>query len=228
MSRILVHVEGQTEESFVNTVLAPHLYRVGYTGVSARLLGNARQRSRRGGIRPWDSVRRDILNHLSADQATLATTMVDYYGLPDTWPGREEGGQKETLQARAASVEQAVLDDISESLGGSFDPRRFVPYVVMHEFEGLLFSDPDRFGQGMGMPDLSSELQAIRDEFDNPEEINDSPETHPSERIMKLYKGYQKPLMGVLAVEEIGLDAIREECPLFDRWVEMLEQRAGL
>ena len=228
VSRILVHVEGQTEESFVNTVLAPHLFSFGYTSVSARLLGNARQRSRRGGIRPWDSVRRDILNHLTGDQVTLATTMVDYYGLPDTWPGRKEGGQKGTLQARAASVEQAVLDDISESLGGSFEPRRFVPYVVMHEFEGLLFSDPDRFAQGMGMPDLSSELQAIRDEFDTPEEINDSPETHPSERIMELYKGYQKPLMGVQAAEEIGLDAIREECPLFDRWVEKLEQRAGL
>ena len=227
MSRILVHVEGQTEESFVNNVLAPHLYRVGYALVSPRLLGNARQRSRRGGIRPWDSVRKDILNHLTADQTALATTMVDYYGLPDTWPGREEGGQKGTLQARAASVEQAVLDDISESLGGSFDPRRFVPYVVMHEFEGLLFSDPDRFARGIGRPNLSSEFQAIRDDFDSPEAINDSPETHPSERIMELYQGYQKPLMGVLAVEEIGLDAIRGECPLFDRWVEKLEQRAG-
>ena len=227
MSRILVHVEGQTEESFVNNVLAPHLFRVGYTLVSARLLGNARQRSRRGGIRPWDSVRKDILSHLSSDQAALATTMVDYYGLPETWPGRKQAGSKKTLRARAASVEQAVLEDISESLGGSFDPRRFVPYVVMHEFEGLLFSDPDRFARGIGRPDLSSELQAIRADFDTPEEINDSPETHPSERIMELYKGYQKPLMGVLAVEEIGLDAIRGECPLFDRWVEKLEQRAG-
>ena len=228
MSRILVHVEGQTEENFVNTVLAPHLYNVGYTSVSARLLGNARQRSRRGGIRPWESVRTDILNHLTGDQATLATTMVDYYGLPGTWPGREEGGQKGTLQARAASVEQAVLVDISESLGGAFDRRRFVPYVVMHEFEGLLFSDPDRFARGIGMPGISSELQAIRDEFNTPEEINDSPETHPSERIMELYAGYQKPLMGVLAAEEIGLDAIRGECPLFNSWIEELEQRAGL
>ena len=228
VSRILVHVEGQTEESFVNTVLAPHLSNFGYTSVRPRLLGNARQRSRRGGIRPWDSVRKDILNHLTADQTALATTMVDYYGLPETWPGRKQAGHQKSLRKRAASVEQAVLDDISESLGGSFDPRRFVPYVVMHEFEGLLFSDPDRFAQGMGMPDLSSELQAIRDEFDNPEEINDSPETHPSRRVRDLYKGYQKPLMGVLAAEEIGLDAIRGECPLFSRWVEELEQRAGL
>ena len=223
-----MHVEGQTEASFVDNVLAPHLYRVGYTLVGARLLGNARQRSRRGGIRPWDSVRKEILNHLATDQDVLATTMVDYYGLPETWPGRKQAGHQKSLRKRAASVEKAVLDDISESLGDAFDPRRFVPYVVMHEFEGLLFSNPDRFAQGIGMPKLSSELRAIRDEFDTPEEINDSPETHPSERIRELYGGYQKPLMGVLAAEEIGLDAIRGECPLFDRWVEELEQRAGM
>ena len=117
MSRILVHVEGQTEERFVNQVLAPHLYSVGYASVGARLLGNARQRSRRGGIRPWDSVRSDILNHLAADHETLATTMVDYYGLPDTWPGRSQAGARNTLSERAASVEEAVLDDIAGSLG---------------------------------------------------------------------------------------------------------------
>ena len=32
--------------------------------------------------------------------------------------------------------------------------------------------------------------------------------------------------MGVLAVEAIGLDAIRRECPLFGEWVRMLEDRA--
>ena len=217
MSRILVHVEGQTEESFVNNLLAPHLYRVGYTLVSARLLGNARQRSRRGGIRPWDSVRRDILSHLSADQAALATTMVDYYGLPETWPGRKQAGHQKSLRKRAASVEKAVLEDISESLGDAFDPRRFVPYVVMHEFEGLLFSDPTRFARGIGRPDpfLRATGNPRRFRF-TPEEINDSPETHPSERIMELYQGLSEAPDGrPQAVEEIGLDAIREECPLF-------------
>ena len=62
MARLLVHVEGETEETFVNEILAPHLRRYGFTRVSARLLGNARQRDRRGGIRGWDSVRGDILN----------------------------------------------------------------------------------------------------------------------------------------------------------------------
>ena len=228
MSRILVHVEGQTEENFVNTVLAPHLYRVGYTNVSPRLLGNARQRAQRGGIRPWDAVRNDILNHLKGDQATLATTMVDYYGLPGTWPGRKRSRRLKSLSERAASVETDLLDDIANSLGSGFDRRRFIPYVVMHEFEGLLFSDPDRFAQGIGRPDLSPEFQAIRSEFQTPEEINDSPETAPSSRVQKLYSGYQKPLMGVLAAEEIGLGAIRKECPLFHKWIEELEQRANL
>ena len=228
MSRILVHVEGQTEENFVNTVLAPHLYNFGYTNVGARLLGNARQRSRRGGIRSWRSVRTDIVNHLAADQSTLATTMVDYYGLPHTWPGREQAGRQKILRERAASVEEAVLEDISTSIGAAFDRCRFVPYVVMHEFEGLLFSDPDRFARGIGRLDLSPEFQAIRDEFRTPEEINDSPDTAPSRRVRNLYEGYQKPLMGVLAVKAIGLDAIREECPLFSGWIEALERRAGL
>ena len=226
MPRILVHVEGQTEERFVNEVLAPPLYSVGYTNVSARLLGNARQRGRRGGIRSWDSARIDILNHLTADQTTLATTMVDYYGLPGTWPGRTQAGLQNTLKERAAFVEDAILDDISGALGSHFDSRCFVPYVVMHEFDGLLFSDSSRFAQGIGRPDLPSQFQAIRGEFSTPEAINDSADTAPSRRVLKLYEGYQKPLMGVLAVEHIGLDAIRSECALFSEWIGKLEQRA--
>ena len=38
MHRLLIHVEGQTEESFVNEILAEHLHGCGYTLVSARLV----------------------------------------------------------------------------------------------------------------------------------------------------------------------------------------------
>ena len=50
MARILVHAEGQTEETVVNEVLRPHLQRFGHTA-NARLIGNARQR---GGICGWE------------------------------------------------------------------------------------------------------------------------------------------------------------------------------
>src|SRR6185369_5660280 len=90
--RLLVHVEGETEEVFVNEVLRERLLASGYERVGARLLGNARQRDRRGGIRGWDTVRRDIIRHLTEDPGCIATTMIDYYGLPTSggkaWPGR--------------------------------------------------------------------------------------------------------------------------------------------
>lgn len=227
MSRLLIHVEGQTEEDFVNEVLASHLYGCGYTKVSARIVGNARQRDRRGGIRAWSSVRKDILRHLKEDAGCLSTTLVDYYALPQTgeraWPGRAQAAHL-AFPGKAVAVEAALLADICNEMGNDFEQSRFVPYVMMHEFEGLLFSDAIRFGQGIGRPDLSPQFQAIRDQFATPEEINDSPVTAPSKRIIDLVPGYEKPLMGTLAVLEIGLDAIRQECPLFRGWIQRLEQ----
>lgn len=225
--RLLVHVEGQTEEDFVNYVLSLHLYQAGYTSVSARLLGNARQRSHRGGIRPWETVRKDIVDHLAEDPESLATTMVDYYGLPDSWPRREEAKLQAALIDKAALIQEALRNDISDQFDDAFDRGRFVPFVIMHEFEGLLFSDPARFAQGIGKPELSTQLQSIRNGFPTPEEINDSPDTAPSKRVLTLYPRYQKPLLGVRAVQEIGLDIIRRECLLFDGWLNELEARAG-
>ena len=227
MSRLLIHVEGETEETFVNEVLAPHLYNFGYTKVSAGLLGNARQRDRRGGIRAWSGVRQDILHHLKEDPGCRSTTMVDYYALPQTgdraWPGRAESAHA-VFTDKANIIESALLVDICSELGDGFDPKRFVPYVMMLEFEGFLFSDAVQFGIGIGRPDLSPKFQAIRDEFATPEEINDSPHTAPSKRIINLVPGYEKPLMGTLAALEIGLATIRQECPLFRGWIERLEQ----
>ncbi|MGB6946089.1 MAG: DUF4276 family protein [Bryobacteraceae bacterium] len=227
MPRLLIHVEGQTEESFVNEVLRSHLVPQLYDSVDARIVGNARLRERRGGIRHWASVRKDIVNHLREDQDCISTTMVDYYGLPLTWPGREAAKNLRSVEEKARCVEDAVNNDVAAEMGSRFDPERFVPFVVMHEFEGLLFSDCASFGRGIGRPDLEASLRGIRDDFTTPEEINDSPITAPSKRVKGLLPGYEKPLLGVLAVLEIGLLRIRAECPHFDAWISQLESRAG-
>ena len=122
MTRLLVHVEGETEEGFVNEILAPRLQGRGFSSVSARLLGNARQRDRRGGIRGWPSVRTDVLRHLRQDRDCIATTMVDYYGLPEegpgAWPGRgdaaarggpEKAAAVETCRRARARLPEAVV-----------------------------------------------------------------------------------------------------------------------
>jgi hypothetical protein len=221
MLRLLVHVEGQTEEAFVNELLCEHLLRFGFSLVSARIVGNPRKQ--RGGIRLWEAVRKDITRHLKNDPGAIATTMVDYYALPHSWPGRAEAPSKNSTSEKAVHVESGLLDDITNEMGSSFDPRRFVPLVLMHEFEALLFSDPNRFAQGIGRGDLTAKLQAIRQTFASPEDINDSAETAPSKRIESLFPGYEKPLLGVVAALEIGLPTIRQQCPHFNEWLERLE-----
>jgi hypothetical protein len=221
--RLLVHVEGQTEETFVNEVLAPHLYEVGYESVSARLLGAARARRRRGGICTWPVARDEIYRHLSNDSGAYATTLVDYYALPadeEGWPGRAE----------CAAV---ITNEKSEFLAGKLQDdfqtnhptqaSRFIPYVAMHEFEALLFSDAAAMARGFGNSGLAATFQAIRDQFASPEHINDSPITAPSKRILAAVPGYQKVLQGNLAALEVGLDVMRQECPGFDLWLTRLE-----
>jgi hypothetical protein len=120
-------------------------------------------------------------------------------------------------------VEDAMCDDLSTEMGGAFNSTRFLPFVVMHEFEGLLFSDCAAFSRGISRPDLEGELRRIRDQVESPEDIDDSPITAPSKRIQALVPGYEKPLLGVLAVLEIGLVLIREECPHFRSWLQRLK-----
>ncbi|MGZ3383964.1 MAG: DUF4276 family protein [Isosphaeraceae bacterium] len=225
MARLFILVEGETEETFVNELLAPHLYGKGFESVSARLMGNARLRAHRGGVRGWTEVRTEIVRHLRTDAALFVTTMVDYYGLPSdpkktkAWPGRYESTHLEYAN-KAPLVESALSAEIEAELG---DARRFIPFVVMHEFEALLFSDCARFANGIGRGNLAERFQAIRDEFNSPEEINDSPLTHPSRRVVELVPAYQKPILGNIAALEIGFDRIRSECPHFRAWLERLE-----
>ena len=229
MSRLLILVEGQTEEEFVNEVLRPHLVAKGFYAVIASLGGDIRARHA-GGIMSWPKFRNDIVRHLKQDRGCFVTIMVDYYGLPvglgREWPGRADA-RGNSLE-KGAYVASALLADVASVLGNDFDPNRFVPYVLMHEFEALLFSDCTAFCHGICRPELSDSFQTIRDGFATPEDINDSPVTAPSKRILQLVTGYQKPLLGVLGILEIGLDTLRSQCPSFHRWLTRLENLAPL
>ena len=226
MTRLLINVEGATEEAFVAGILARHLYRLGYTQVAARKMGKQRERDRRGGIRPWPEARANILDILRNDPEVIVSTMVDYYGMPQhgeaAWPGR--AGATAQL-SYPNSIEQSVFGDVRNHLGN--DAMRFIPFVMMHEFEALSFSDCEGFAQAIGRPDLTPTLQGIRDRFDTPEDINDSPYTAPSKRVEALIPGYRKPVQSIQAVTAIGLTAIRAECRHFRGWLEHLEGLAN-
>lgn len=170
-------------------------------------------------------MRKDIVNHLREDPGCVASTMIDYYGLPQAgpkaWPGRA-GAASLPFERKAEAVEEELLNDLCAQMDRGFDPRRFLPYVSMHEFEALLFSNCQSFGRGIGREDLVPAFDEIRRAFTTPEEIDDSPITAPSKRVEGLVDGYQKPLLGTLAALEVGLDAMRAECPHFAGWLQRL------
>ncbi len=153
MTRLLIHVEGETEESFVKEVLGPYLMDHEFTSVSARLVGNSRNRSKRGGVKIWRGVRKEIINHLRQDRGCVVSTMVDYYGLPRSgpkeWPGRSHASCLPYPQS-PEFVESEILRDVYKHLGQKDNPQRFVPFVTMHEFEALLFSDCSIFARSVG------------------------------------------------------------------------------
>ena len=124
IARLLDHVEGQTEESFENEILGAHLIGGGYESVSARIVGNARLPRQRGGICSWALVRKDIIRHLRYDLGCIATTMVDFYALPQygdrAWPGRSRAATLPVHQ-KSACVEQALLRR-SHPFGGGLFP----------------------------------------------------------------------------------------------------------
>lgn len=224
--RLLVSVEGQTEEHFVNRVLAPHLYLFGYHEVGARMLGNPRKTAR-GGICGWLEAKRDFERRALADAELLQTTMVDFYGMPGSgpkaWPGRADASGN-TGAEKASTVEHAILQEMEQALQGKVWPLHFIPFVVVHEFEGLLFSDCQRLAEAMDRTDLSAMLQENRDRFPTPEEINDFPETSPSHRIEALDPSYTKPVTGIRAAQHIGMGTIRSACPHFNDWLTRLER----
>jgi hypothetical protein len=82
MVRVHVLVEGQTEETFVKSVLQAHLDQYEIC-LFPRLIGKP---GHKGGIGEYPRARRDILTTLKQDAGAFCTTMFDYYAMPDSWP----------------------------------------------------------------------------------------------------------------------------------------------
>jgi hypothetical protein len=218
MNRVVAVVEGQTEQGFVEGVLAQHLV-TRNVYISARLVGKP---GHKGGDCRYGRAKADILLLLRQESGTLVTTMFDFFALPDSWPGRNEAGHVPSDQ-RAAVVEEAVKKDIVGEMGKSFDESRFLPYIQMHKFEALLFSRPATICEVLRSPGSEGKVQALRDAFDNPEEINDNAATAPSKRLQSIFAGYRKRTDGLTAARRIEVDAMRDECPHFAQWLGTLE-----
>jgi hypothetical protein len=219
MKKVLVYAEGQTEETFIRDVLGPHLAQMSIylTPVLARTRRTASGTTYKGGIVSYKKVRREILRLLGDTSASLVTTMMDYYGLPDDFPGRAQVPSG-TPYARVSFLENAFREDINHP--------RFLPFLTLHEFESLLFARPDEIARAFpgtkGTNQWVQEISGLP-----PEEIDEGKDTHPVARIARYFPQYRKPVHGPLIARRIGLPTIRSRCPHFDEWVRKLESLHG-
>lgn len=230
MKRLHFLVEGPTEKSFVDEVLARHLYQFDII-CDARLLTTSRDWSEgtfyKGGITSYGKLRFEIKSQIKMDhkEDSYFTTMVDYYGLPKEFPGYPATGTVVAPRVAVQGIETQFGSDIASIFRSLNVAGHFVPNVMCHEFESLIFSDLSQLSfwypnHENGIASLSSQLaQAGND----PELLNSSKQTAPSKRILAQIGEYDKVTAGALVAMSIGLPVLRQRCSHFDAWISRLE-----
>ena len=219
MTRVSLIVEGPTERSFLQEVLAPFLWptKVYLTPIILGVPGH------KGGRTNYARVKKDVLQQLKEDRAAYCSTMLDFYGLGKGFPGTPLPPNLSNVD-KVIRLEQAMKEDIFAEVPHLRPDVRFLPYLQLHEYEGLLFSDPQAFANGIYQSHLTPEFQAIRQSFPTPEDIDDNPDTAPSKRVLGLCPSYNKILDGTRAASAVGVTAMLRECPHFRAWIESLKR----
>ncbi|MES2641217.1 MAG: DUF4276 family protein [Myxococcota bacterium] len=215
--RLHILVEGQTEEGFVKTILAPHLAHVHVWAVpiivmTSKAPGGKRQKG--GG--DWLKWKRhlDILLGENPGEGVRVTTLFDLYGLPGNFPGLGEARKQTNTVARVGALEHAMAAAVED--------RRFIPYIQRHEMEALVLVNLDSLA---ALVEPDDGVDALRADIGDmaPEDVNCGDETAPSKRLIRFVPGYQKVLHGPAVMEATGLPKLRAACPRFNGWVSMLE-----
>lgn len=222
MKRLIIVVEGPTEEGFVKGVLSPHLQaRFIFTStliVTTRRdeLTGAKLNKGGGFWRNWFNDLRRVMGENSGPNVAF-TTLIDLYGLPKDFPQLEALSKIGDTRQRASEVE-AVMSK-------QFGDHRFIPYVQRHEFETLVLASLGALAELLDAEEDLQGLEQLRSDIAGhpPEDVNDGPDTAPSKRLLARIPSYRKTLHGPLVGESTGLASLRAACPRFDAWVAKLE-----
>jgi hypothetical protein len=216
MKRIIIICEGETEKEFCTTILAP------YFSKQQIYLQSPLIKKSMGGIVKWKDLKRQIENHLKNDTDAFVTTLIDYYGLYSKYefPKWDIAESEPDRNNRMEILENGMSQSISEDIR-----YRFIPYIQLHEFEGLLFNDEKYFHEQIPKNELvgTTELYEVFKNYDNPEMINNTKETSPSHRLDRIILGYDKIVYGNILAEAIGLENIKNKSPRFNGWINNLK-----
>lgn len=178
MSKILnIIVEGPTETEFVTQCLRPYFFSQGVFDI--RPIGIETSPGFKGGDVRYARYKSHVQKILRGKEDLLVTSLIDYYRLRNDFPKFQEAQRiQNNIIQKVTFLEQACFEDINDD--------RFIPYIQLHEFEGLLFTKMDGFN---ALPDLTQQgkkiLEKTIQDFPNPELINEGANTAPSKRLKK-------------------------------------------
>lgn len=96
MIRVHVICEGQTEEMFINEVLADAFQHKGIYLMPA-LIGKP---GHKGGNFRFERLLTDVEKRLLGDRQAYCTTFFDFYGLPEEFPGKTNAAGKNTMDEK--------------------------------------------------------------------------------------------------------------------------------
>lgn len=199
---VYVICEGESEETFVNIVLDRYLYeKFEFFAKPLLLRGTSTYKRLVGKTRDF----------VSQFHNFIVTSMVDFYGLKDK-PVLKQGSP----DIMASEFEKHYFNDVGR--------ENFVPYISMHEYEAIYFSDPSVFS--VYSPDDVGKAQMILQEFGgNPEAINGGEMTAPSKRIEKFEPRYRKKSGAKELLKNLTIPDISDKCHHFSGWIQSLEER---
>ena len=219
--RLNITTEGQTELRFVKDVLFKHLQPYNIF-CDYRSVLTSKEYHKRGGITSYAKVKKDIQQWINSENSRdkRFTTMFDYYALPDDFPGYSDAKRFVNPYDKVKCIEEAFAIDM--------DDNRFIPYIQLHEFEALIFSNLDVLlleyeDKRKGVENLKI-LLSQSPYNNNPELINDRKETSPSHRILAQIPEYHKISSGSLITDLITIDVLRSKCSHFNEWLTKLER----
>ncbi|WP_239337676.1 DUF4276 family protein [Frankia sp. CiP3] len=144
MRSLYLLAEGQSEFVVIDSVLQPHLEQAGFHVrksilVTKPTVGGP---ALRGGVSSWARIEGEIRRVLLDPTVDIATTMVDYYGLPNDTPGMSQRPLAADPFSQVTAVEQAIEEVIG-------DPR-FIAHLTLHELETWVLAAAGPLGDLVG------------------------------------------------------------------------------
>lgn len=215
--KVLILVEGQTEEGFVNRILRPYFFpkNIFIIPTIIKTKKEIRGPDHKGGVNSYEQVKRDLSPLLNDTSADIVTTMIDYYALPSNFPGYDN---------RPSGNCYDRVNFLESQFGMDINNAKFIPYLQLHEFEALIFASEEKIPSVfIGVPNRVNRISAINNAYASPEEINEDPTTAPSKRLKSIFPDYQKTYHSQLILSQVNIDDLRLKCSHFNSWITKIE-----